>query len=704
MVCRTRPAGSATGHDPARAGAVMPSQHVLAYNRFQAPTRIQESGTGADSATVTRTTTTTYDAANRVTAVAVAGTGAGAGQALPTTHTLYDPTTGRVTAIRSVNAAGAEVDRISRQYDALGRVTKYTDSTGAWSVTAYDRFDKPATVTTSIGTTTTYTYDRTKDPRGYLTSMTDSDAGTFEATWGPDGQLQTEVMPGGVRLDITYDAARVPTARTYTRVSDGEVIATDSVVENHRGQWLSHTTPTGTTAYAYDRAGRLTDAKDTVNRTNTCTWRSYGFDDRGNRTTARTTTTPGTLCDRTTAATDITVTTLNDTANRLRSTSTDTAPWVYDALGRTTSFPAADGTGAVSNTFYVNDLIARQEQPGKAKLSWTLDPALRRTIATRQNWNGTGWIPGTTSISHYTGDSDNPSWITTRDSQGSTVTRNITGMTGELAMMTSSTGTGTLMLADLHGDITTTIPLAAGATQATWDELQHHRADEFGNPIALTTGQPATTAGRYGWLGAHQRSTDTLGGLTLMGVRLYHPGTGRFLSVDPVPGGNTTAYNYPQDPINSLDLNGQYAIPVIPVVALLAAAVAVAAYLLMKEMIRACTTGNCPITIPIPSITISFPSATTTTARKYNRTPYTVYRIDGPAGETWKYGISRVGMQRANRQLGVCSAAYGGQRCTARRVAIVQGWFTARTLEANLISSYRKRHGHCPPGQVLSCR
>jgi hypothetical protein len=41
-----------------------------------------------------------------------------------------------------------------------------------------------------------------------------------------------------------------------------------------------------------------------------------------------------------------------------------------------------------------------------------------------------------------------------------------------------------------------------------------------------------------------------------MGARLYNKVTGLFTSVDPVPGGNTTAYTYPQDPINKLDLDG----------------------------------------------------------------------------------------------------------------------------------------------------
>lgn len=46
-------------------------------------------------------------------------------------------------------------------------------------------------------------------------------------------------------------------------------------------------------------------------------------------------------------------------------------------------------------------------------------------------------------------------------------------------------------------------------------------------------------------------------GLTLMGVRVYNPMTGRFIQTDPVPGGNANAYVYPQDPINAFDLDGR---------------------------------------------------------------------------------------------------------------------------------------------------
>ncbi|NTW40783.1 MAG: hypothetical protein HGA44_13025, partial [Cellulomonadaceae bacterium] len=79
----------------------------------------------------------------------------------------------------------------------------------------------------------------------------------------------------------------------------------------------------------------------------------------------------------------------------------------------------------------------------------------------------------------------------------------------------------------------------------------------FGVPEPLTSAATGDAPPRYGWLGAAQRSADTPSGTVLMGVRLYSPVIGRFLQVDPVPGGSASAYDYCNaDPVNCTDLGG----------------------------------------------------------------------------------------------------------------------------------------------------
>ncbi|POG44936.1 hypothetical protein BV881_24160 [Streptomyces sp. ZL-24] len=116
---------------------------------------------------------------------------------------------------------------------------------------------------------------------------------------------------------------------------------------------------------------------------------------------------------------------------------------------------------------------------------------------------------------------------------------------GDLAATTSKTGDTVLQLTTIHGDVALQLPLTGGQAPVVLD------SDEYGNPRA---GQEAT---RYNGLGAKQRSTETVTGLTLMGVRLYNPVTGRFLSTDPVYGGGDNRYGYPADPINQYDLVGK---------------------------------------------------------------------------------------------------------------------------------------------------
>jgi RHS repeat-associated protein len=166
-------------------------------------------------------------------------------------------------------------------------------------------------------------------------------------------------------------------------------------------------------------------------------------------------------------------------------------------------------------------------------------------------------------VNHYASESDEPAWIVEDTTAPSNVTRYVSGVEGDIAVSTTATGGRVVQVVDLHGDVVMTIPVADGATVATWADLRVSASYEFGGPLQLTGGGATTgPPARYGWLGAAQRSAETLGGLVLMGARLYSPTLGRFLSVDPVPGGSASAYDYCNaDPVNCTDLAGLWGWP-----------------------------------------------------------------------------------------------------------------------------------------------
>jgi RHS repeat-associated protein len=111
--------------------------------------------------------------------------------------------------------------------------------------------------------------------------------------------------------------------------------------------------------------------------------------------------------------------------------------------------------------------------------------------------------------------------------------------------------TVTYLLANLHGDV----PMTVSKTAASSPDGTPGDADEFG-VVRDAAGAP-TVGARYSWLGTMQRDASLLGGVVQMGVRLYAPMLGRFLSTDPQFAGNATTYGYSTDPINSADLTGR---------------------------------------------------------------------------------------------------------------------------------------------------
>ncbi|WP_167402566.1 DNRLRE domain-containing protein [Micromonospora viridifaciens] len=525
LPCRVQPGGQAAS------GPELPVT-VTTYDMFNQSRVVTEK----TSAGTLRTTTTTYDGAGRAyeTSVAVAS---GLGTAVPIIRNVYDQATGRLVRVQSV-VAGLATAQVVKAYDALGRQTSYTDADGVTSTTTYDLLGRPAT-TNDGKAQRTYTYDGGTERRGLLTSVTDSQAGTFSGSYDADGTLVAESWPNGVQVTTETDETGTQVGLTYTKpgcAADDCTLYSESVVESAHGQWRQRASTLSEQSYSYDQAGRLTSIRDVIG--SECTTRTYGFSTSSNRTShAEYAAAADGSCQTTTAASSRTWT--YDTADRV-----NTAGYAYDALGRTTAVPAVDTAnpagGTVSITYHSTDLVDTITQGGR-----TTDYILDVTGERIRSWTDNASGSAVESVNHYDGDDDSPSWT---QETADLYTRPLSGLSVMAGIFDSDSGQVDWQVTSLHGDLVAAIHADDEGLSRTSE------ASEYGTP------RNADDIGkqRYGWLGAKQRAADTPSGIILMGVRLYNTTTGRFLQVDPVPGGSCNAYEYTcADPANKFDIDGK---------------------------------------------------------------------------------------------------------------------------------------------------
>jgi RHS repeat-associated protein len=234
---------------------------------------------------------------------------------------------------------------------------------------------------------------------------------------------------------------------------------------------------------------------------------------------------------------------------------------IADRDGATTSGPAPPCQGDLEAEN--RELRKRAKQlrtlgTGGSQTTYTLDGANRRLNQTTQTDTGTS-----TLLRHYADSSDTPTWSVHTTAGITTTTRYNELINGHLGLTLTTTAGTTKARLDVvtpRGDTATSITLSnsmTGPEQTAATSIDNWTSyNEHGQPNQTPNTTPGGTTGiGYGWLGAKQRTTlDT--GLVLMGARLYNSASGLFTSSDPIYGGNSTEYGYPNDPVNNSDVTG----------------------------------------------------------------------------------------------------------------------------------------------------
>ena len=172
--------------------------------------------------------------------------------------------------------------------DAYGRVVKVEEYTGTYTTCStargtpyatttytYDRLDNLLTVTDALGNRTTMQYDTLSRK----TQMRAPDLGTWRYQYDLNGNLLRQTDAKAQQLHFQYDSLNRRVQKDYGRakaLGSGDVRYTYDGSSYHRqGRLAQVVDASGTTAFRYDAAGRVTRTDKTVDSVTYSTQTAY---------------------------------------------------------------------------------------------------------------------------------------------------------------------------------------------------------------------------------------------------------------------------------------------------------------------------------------------------------------------------------------------------------------------------------------------